>query len=363
MRRNKFVWIALYGLAFNLPSFSQEMAPLTPFLDSGEKNSLMDVLKSDLMRQYQDSQSKDKKQDFPHRRQRPRPELGKGQYSEEPIDLSKYIGTEGDPNKAIDKLRELGKIPPAQGAPSPESATDATTIGNKEDLWSNIAPEKRFEYAQEMFNRRKFEEAQRQLEQILSENPKEDDQFQALILREKCLFHRRFYDTVQNDYYRLKSFYPQRENEVNELKTYLEEKSGIADLQKKAMSNRTDPPAQSALLAQYEKLGWLDFAEDFFLKTIKDTSTTTAKSLCEIYYKKQDFEMLATLSHAAHGLHPNESAFVYNEGVGLYQLGDPASRSKAMELFQKVAQEASESRLRKNAQWYIDQMNAPKKGK
>lgn len=348
---------------YPIQGYSQEEAPLSPMLDSGDKNSLLDMLKGDLMRQYQEAQAKEKKPESSRRRQRPRPELGKGQYSDEPIDISKYIGTEGDPNKAADKLRELGKIPPAQNAPPPECATGTQDAGTKDGLWSNVSPEKRYEYAQELFNRRKYEEAQRELEQILAGNPKGDAQFNALSLREKCLFHRRFTDTVQDDYYRMKSFYPQKEKEVEELKNYLEEKSGIAELQKKVMGNRADPAAQSALLAQYDKLGWLDFAEDFFLKTIKDTSVTTAKSLCEIYYKKQNYEMLAILAGAARGLHPGESAFPYNEGIGLYQLGDPASRAKALELFQKVKQEAAAPHLRKNSQWYIDQLTASKKGK
>jgi tetratricopeptide (TPR) repeat protein len=357
MIRNSFGLLVLLAV-FCMRGSCQDMAPLAPLVESEGKNSLMDLLKGDLLKQYQDAQAKDKQQAPSHRRPRPRPELGKGQYSEEPIDISKYIGTEGDPNKAVDKLRELGKIPPPQSASLPENASDSL-----DGMWKNAPPEKRFEYAQDLFERRKYEEAQRELEQFLAEKPKDDAQFDALLMREKCLYHRRFYDTAQNDYYRLKSFYPKKEKEIEEFKNYLEEKSGIAALKKKLTVNRADPAMQKDLLAQYEKFGWLDFAEDFFLKTIKDTSPATAKSLCEIYYKKADYEMLATLSRAALGLHPGESGFLYNEGVALYMLGDPASRSQALERFQKVVQETPEPRLRKNAQWYIDQMNSSKKGK
>lgn len=344
--------------AFCLQVFCQDMAPLAPLVESGGANSLMDLLKGDLLKQYQEAQAKDKQQSSSHRRPRPRPELGKGQFGEEPIDISKYIGTEGDPNKAVDTLRELGKIPPPQSACMPENASNAL-----DGMLKNVPPEKRFEYALDLFQRRKFEEAQRELEQFLAEKPKEEAQFNALLMREKCLYHRRFYGAAQNDYYRLKSFYPKMEKEIGEHLDYLEEKSGIAPLKQKVMANRSDPAAQKDLLAQYEKFGWLDFAEDFFLKDIKNTSPATAKSLCEIYYKKEDYEMLATLSRAARDLHPGETAFIYNEGVALYMLGDPASRSQAFERFQKVVQETPEPRLRKNAQWYIDRMTANKMGK
>ncbi|MBN2325637.1 MAG: hypothetical protein JXR73_00690, partial [Candidatus Omnitrophica bacterium] len=198
-----------------------------------------------------------------------------------------------------------------------------------------------------------------ELEKFLSEKPQEKDQFNALILREKCLFHRRFYGVVQDDYYRLKNYYPKKEKEILNLKSYMEEKSGVAPLQKKVLANPADPAAQRALLSLYEKMGWLDFAEDFFLITIQDTSAVTAKSLCEVYFKKQDYEMLANLCRAARDLHPSETAFLYNEGVALYQMGDPASLEKALVLFRRVSLEAVAPHLRKNAQWYIERLSKP----
>ncbi len=345
--------ISIFLFGFTLVATAQEEAPSVPMLPTDEKNSLSELLKGELLHRYQEALAKDKNQEPSHRRSRPRPELGKGRTQDEPIDISKYIGTEGDPEKTMDKLRELGKIPPPQSADNPPNATDSNT-----DIWPTISKEKRLDYAQALFDRRKYEEAQRELEQVLATQPKEEEQFQALLLREKCLFHRRFYDTVEDDYYRLKSYFPKKEKPIDEMKTYLEEKSGIADLQKKVFGNPLDPVSQQNLLNQYKKMNWLDFAEEFFLDTIKDTSPITAKSLCEIYFQKNDFEMLVTLSRAAHELHPGETAFLYNEGVGLYQLGDPASRRKALELFQKVLLQASAPHLQKNAQWYIDQLTS-----
>ncbi len=346
--------ISFVLITFSIPSvFSQEAAPLAPLMESDDKNSLMDTLKGDLLRRYQGALAKDKKKETSHSPKRPRPELGKGQFSEEPIDISKYIGTEGDPEKTIDKLRELGKIPPPKEAAPPPSASDT-----QNGIWSNIPPEKRYSYAQDLFQRRKYEEAQRELEQFLNGKISNDERFSALVLREKCLYHRRFYDTVQNDYFRLRSFFPDQEKELDELKQYLEDKSGLVPLQQKVFENPTDPVSQHALLTTYENLAWFDFGEEFFLKTIKDTSITTAKSLCEIYFKKQDYEMLVTLSQAARDLHPQEIAFLYNEAVGLYMLGDPASKERALELFQKVSLEAAAPHLRKNAQWYIDRLTS-----
>ncbi|MGC9327690.1 MAG: tetratricopeptide repeat protein [Candidatus Hinthialibacter sp.] len=356
MKRMTAVLLILSMTIFIASVRSQEEAspPPAPWPPIGEdqQDSLLDFLQSDFLRRYQDALSNQKTPGASHRAARPNPELGRGRFGENPSDLSQFIDVGDEEDKPLGRLRELTQIPPPQDAPPPQSAT-----ATPDDVWANVASDKRFEYAQDLLNRRKYDEAQRELERFLSENPSKEDQFNALILREKCLFHRRFYGVVQDDYYRLKNFYPLKEKEILTLKSYMEEKSGVAPLQKKVLANPADPAAQHELLSLYEKLGWLDFAEDFFLITIQDTSAVTAKSLCEVYFKKQDYEMLANLCRAARDLHPSETAFLYNEGVALYHMGDPASLEKALELFQRVFLEAVTPSLRQNAQWYIDQLS------
>lgn len=341
------LWIAA------TPVFPQELPSLPSLMDSDSTDSLMNLLKNDLMKRYQNLEAKQNNEK--NRPERPRPELGKSHGGNEPVDISQYLGPDASPEKTLEKLQELGRIPSSRDIPSPPSATDS-----RQGLWSNVPPEKRFEYAQDLFKRRKYDETQKELEILLNDSLKDNERFDALAMREKCLFHRRFYDTVQDDYYRLYNFYPKKKKEALALKQYLAETSGLASLQKAVMEDPNDPGRQRQLLDLYEKMGWLDFAEEFFLTTINNTSAPTVKSLSEVYYKKKDYDMLVHLSQAGQKLHPDEAEFLYNEGVGLYALGDPASRQKAKDAFQNAYTQALSPRLRQNAQWYLDRLSPAK---
>ncbi len=186
---------------------------------------------------------------------RPRPELGRNRDSSEPVDLSKYIGPDGDPQKTFEKLQELGTIP---SPPHPPGATDTS-----QDMWKDMPIEKRMAYAKDLLQRREYEAAQKELEAILEEDLKKDNLLQALTLREKNLFHQKYYDVVEDDYYRLKSYYPDNEH-VKELKTYLDKESGLEPLQNSVKSNPADPAKQRQLLDLYQKYGWLDFVQKPF---------------------------------------------------------------------------------------------------
>jgi len=338
---------------------AQEDAPFPPFLDSStEKNSLADLLRNDLMKRFIDTQENARKDGS--RIRRPRPELGGSREGREPIDLSKYIGPAGDPQKTYDKLVENGKIPPpspsypAYPAPPPESASDAIS-----DLLDKMPLDKKFEYIEDLIKRRKYETSLTELEKILETKLKGNDLLNALILREKTLFHLKHYETVEDDYYRLKT-YNSKEKKIDALKDYFEQESGVAPLKEGVMKNPQDPAAQQKLFDLYKHYGWLDFAEEFFAKTIQDTSEPTVISLSGVYYLKKDYEMLVELSRAAEKLHPQSAVVVYNEGVGLYSQGDPPSLDLARQAFQKARSMNLTPALRKNVEWYLGRLK-PKK--
>ncbi|MBD3266159.1 hypothetical protein GF373_05770, partial [bacterium] len=64
------------------------MAPST--LGGDTKNSLMDYLKTDLMRRLQEAEQ-GKKASNTRRVERPRPELGRRETNYDPVDISKYL--------------------------------------------------------------------------------------------------------------------------------------------------------------------------------------------------------------------------------------------------------------------------------
>ncbi|MEW6237911.1 MAG: hypothetical protein AB1656_21190 [Candidatus Omnitrophota bacterium] len=351
----------LFSFALMSPiAATQEDSPIPPLLDSSsEKNSLADLLRNDLMKRF--IQTQDEIQKDGSRARRPRPELGGARAGREPIDLSKYIGPAGDPQKTYDKLVEKGAIPPpspsypAYPSQPPESASDA--IG---DLLDNMPLDKKFEYVEDLIKRRKYETALTELEKILEKKLKGNDLINALILREKSLFHLKHYGIVEDDYFRLKAYYP-KEKKIDALKEYLERQSGAAPLQESVMKNPQDPAAQQKLFDLYKHYGWLDFAEEFFAKTVQDTSEPTVISLSGVYYLKKDYEMLVELSRAAEKLHPQSAVLVYNEGVGLYSQGDPHSLDLAREAFLKARSMNLTPALRKNVEWYLGRLKTKPK--
>ena len=274
--------------------------------------------------------------------------MGPGYESDEPVDISKYIGPDGDPQKTFERLQQLGKIPSAS-APLPSPATDAS------DPFKDVPPEKRLAYAQDQLKRRHFEEGLQETEKALDSGLKGDALLDALVLREKCMFHQKFHGVVENDYYRLHSYFPGKP-QVQELKNYLDTEAGLKPLQEQVLQHPTDPGAQRHLLDQYLRYDWLDFAEDFFAETIHDTSQATVESLSEIFFRKKDYPMLVQLSQAAQKMFPREAVFPYNEGVGLVSQGDAASLAAAQEAFQKARRLAKTPSMQQRADWYLGRL-------
>lgn len=349
-----YLIIALFLLA--IPVQGQDMPNLPPsFLDASGTggNSLADMMKTDLLKRLVNAQ-KEKDQSSSRRVRRPKPELGKGQFDYEPVDLSKYIGTEGDPQKAYEKLQDLGKIPNPNVpdpivAPFPGSAT-------KEDMWKDVSPEKRMNYVNDLLERRKFKEGLSEIDKFLDEDLKPNMKMEALILREKLLFQDKFYEQVESDYFRLKSYYPE-EQSIDELKSYIENEAGLQPLQEAAKQNPTDPKLQRQLLDQYLRYNWLDLAEEFFAETIHDTSKPTIESLSEIYYRKQDFPMLVQLNETAQTVHPREAVFPYNQAVGILNEQNPGARNEALELFKKARTLARTPGMQQRIDWYIKRLD------
>lgn len=329
---------------------------IPPFLDptSNSSNSLMDLLKTDLLKRYQSSADPSGKNNRLSRQRpdRPSPELG--DRSPQPLDLSKYIGPDSDIRKTMDHLAEKGAYPSGIAPPTTPSASPDLS-----DRWKGIPREKRFAFANDLFNRRKYESALNEYESMLNEKLKGQELIDALTMREKCLFHKKFYSTVEEDCYRLKSYYP-KEKAIDELKKYLEEKSGIAALQEAVMQDPTSPTAQRHLLDAYKHYQWLDFAETFLLRTIQDTSPETIASLSEVYFLKKDYAMLVSLSRKAQELYPKDAEFYYNEGVGLYRSDDPEAKQKAKACFQKASQYGPNPRLLTNINWYLQRFSSGK---
>lgn len=332
---------------------AQDVPSIPPSMmdSSSSSNSLAELLKADLMKRLMQTKDEAEKNRRP-RVQRPHPEWGNKPRGDQPIDITKYIGPEGDANKTYEKLAEKGLVPPSMPAPSVPEATDFI-----DELTDDMPLEIRFGFIGDLVKRRKYDTALRETEKILESELKKEDQLKALILREKALFHDHHYDVVENDYFRLKAFFP-KEEEIDELKSYIEKETGIAPLKKAVLENPGDAVKQHQLLSLYKKYGWMDLAEEFFLDTIQDISPPTIISLSEIYFLKKDYAMLIELSRKAQELYPEKGEFVYNEGVGLYSKGEPLSKEQALEVFKKVRFMNLPPATRRNVTWYLKRLNS-----
>ncbi len=315
-----------------------------------EGDSLAKMLKMDLMKRFlQPQNTKENSQ----RVSRPRPELGNRPSQQLPVDLSKYLGPDGDPNKAWQMLQDQDKVPADSRIPNAPIPNGTSAV---QDQWDDVPTSKRLHYVKNLLERRRFQEMQDELQAILQQDDlPEEQKLEALVLREKAIFHNHHYRIAEKDYYRLKSYYPESDK-VKELKEYLEKESGIQKLQEQVKNNIGDPKAHQQLINQYKRYGWLDFAEEFFSDEIGDTSETTVKSLSEIYFVKQDYQMLVKLSETAQTLHPRVADFAYNEGVGLYHLGDPISQEESLKAFQKALRLAPSPVLRQKMNWYLKRL-------
>ena len=360
IRAVAFTWVGFLLLAMGGPaSLGQAQTPPPPtWLFDGENQeggSFADMLRGDLLSRYRDAYQQDQGEsnrgprNMGQRPRRPQPETTE---ENRPVDLSKYIGPDGDPLKTLEALRDKGKIPPSQDQQAQQQPA------NDDDLWKDVPSDRRLAFAQSLLERRRFNEALSEVESALDGQLSEDDKLRALIMREKALFHLGHHQTVQNDFYRLKAYYPEKEA-VDQLKQYLEQESGIEALQQAVIDDIQDPVAHQDLVNRYMELGWLDFAEEFFAATINDTSETTVKSLSEIYFHKGDHAMLIKLCDAALELHPNNVDILYNKAVGLYGQGDPASRKQAREVFVQAKRQSRNPALTRRIDWYLKRLPLP----
>ena len=332
----------------------------------GGENSLMNLLKTDMMRRVQEADQLRQKQSNLQNPQspqspsapsmpssgrppRPRPEMGKRDTMNEPVDISKYLGPNGDSNKTMDKLRDMGKIPQPGDAPSPPDVTNA------DDKWKDVPLDKRIAYVDDLLKRRDNEAALKETDQLLNQKLDKDQLLKVLIQHEKALYQTKQYETVERDFFRLQAYYKDSK-EVEELKKYLEDNAGITNLKNQVMQNPADPKQQYDLLNLYKQKHWLDFAEEFFIKTINDVSTPTIKSLDDVYYTKKDFDMMVKLAKTGQQLFPEKADFYYNEGVGLFNQKDPTSLKMAKDKFTQASTHSPSPELQKNINWYMDRL-------
>ncbi|MDX9755747.1 MAG: hypothetical protein RBU29_17415, partial [bacterium] len=122
----------------------------------------------------------------------------------------------------------------------------------------------------------------------------------------------------------------------------------------------SNPKLQNDLLTAYKQKNWLDFAEEFFIRTIEDTSAPTIKSLSDIYFTKKDYGMLVELSQAGQRLYPDHADFYYNEGVGHYLAQDTNTLPRARECFIAASQKNPTAPLKKNIHWYLNRLQSKK---
>ncbi|MBI1389952.1 MAG: hypothetical protein GC154_16045 [bacterium] len=350
--------LALLAIIHAPAARSQAMPSLPPLTgeedDLSSSKSFMDLLRRDLMQRIEDARKQNQAGQAgstSHRVTRPEPELGQRPSAQsDPVDLSKYIGPDGNPQKTLDKLIEKGVIPkPASlNIPQPTKSLDKQ--------WDGVEIGKRLKYAEDLVERRKPQTALEELGAILDSGElNEDQKLKALTLHEKALLLSREYKQVQEDYYRLKAYYP-NSDEVNRLKDYYEEETGLTPLQDAVKKDPANVEAHRALLEKYFQLGWLDFAEQFFGDEMRDTSVATFKSLSDIYYRKKELDMLIQLSQAGKTLHPDTPDFFYNEGVALYAKGDALSRKAAREQFMQAKQISRDPALNVKINWYLQHL-------
>ncbi len=346
-------------LCVNRSADAQTTPSLPPSVLNSESdnNSLGDILKTDLLNRLRKTAEEINKQSS-NKTRKPRPELGQRRGVFEPVDLSEYLGPDGDQEKAWDILEKNGKVPPRSVFEPPSVPQDATSP--IQDLWKDAPLEKRMNYVEDLMKRRKYYSAQNELDEILETGLKGDDLVNALVMREKALFHLKHGKTVESDYYRLKAYFPD-DKRIDELKTYLEDQSGIKPLQDTVLKNPSNSQSQRLLLDQYIKHQWLDFAEEFFGVTINDTSEASIQSLSEVYYRKQDHPMLIELSRAAQNLFPHQAIYYYNEGAGLYAKGDPVSLHEAKSVFDQAFKLARQKGLQEKINWYRSHLPSTKR--
>lgn len=322
------------------PSWMQVPGDSDSTNQSNGLGNFADILRADMLKRFREA-SEEMDSNQPRKRpERPQPELGKAEWREDqPKSVEEYLDS------------------PASAAAESSLGSATPASDPVDNALKNIPIERRMDYVDDLIQRRRYSEAEKEVDRLLQRELEQEQKINLLAKREKILFHQGHHALVEQDLYRLQAFFPEHEA-IDELKAYIEEQSGITALQDAVLATPTDPNVQQNLVNQYMRYGWLDFAEEFFAFTIQDTSPATVKSLSEIYFRRQDFHMLVELSRKALELHPEHPDILYNLGVGLFHLGDPISLQEARTVFMQARMHTRSPAVMQNITWYLQRLPA-----
>jgi len=337
-------------LAFSIPAVGQDETLAIPGDEHG-LNSLIQLLERKAMLESKAGLGTSPK-DWDVGKGRPQPELGKKSGdSKGPIDLSRYLGTEGDQEAAIRKLKEAGKWP---GETPQESSTNAP-LREEEDLFQKIPAEKRLDYIRERLKSGKYGDALSETTFVLATDPKEENLSRALALRLEAQYRLKKYADAEDTYYRLRAYFPQGP-EHNAALAFLEKESGIDRLQKAVQENENDPEAHRKLMNAYRTRGWLDLGAEFYKERLKEKTAESLRHLCEIQYLRQDWPGLVEAAEEGIERKPDSPEFHYNQGVGFFHVEEDTAKSSARECFLKALELSKNAEFNKRVNWYLQRL-------
>ncbi|HPA45388.1 MAG TPA: hypothetical protein PLG59_06975 [bacterium] len=336
-------------LALSIPSAGQDETLAIPGDDHG-LNSLIQLLERKAMLESQDGLGTSPK-NWDVGKGRPKPELGKRSAdSEQPIDLSRYLGTEGDQEAAIRKLKEAGKWP--GGTPQSESNSPPR---EEVDLFHKIPTGKRLDYVAECLKSGKYGDALSETSFVLATDPKDENLSRALALRLEAQYRLKKYAEAQDTYYRLRAYFPKGPEHSAAL-AFLEKESGVDQLQKAVRVSQDDAEAHRKLMNAYRTRGWLDLGADFYKEKLKEKTPESLRHLCELQYLREDWPGLVKAAEEGIERKPDSPEFHYNEGVGFFHAEEDAARMSARESFLKAIDLSKNAEFNKRASWYLQRL-------
>lgn len=274
---------------------------------------------------------------------RPEPVEGQEEKPFDPIDLSRYLGTEGDQEEAIRRLKAAGKWPGDTGPGREELELD---------LFQKIPTNKRLDFAAECLKMGKYDEALSETTYVLATEPEEDHLARALALRLRALYRLRKYKDAQDACFRLRAYFPEGPHAAAALE-FLERESGIDRLQEAVRQNQEDQAAHRKLMEAYRARNWLDLAIEFYTRRLPEKAVESYRHLCELHYLRQDWLGLIESSERGIELRTESPDLHYNMGVGYYHLDDAPAKLSSRESFRKAKELSKSAEFNKRVDWYL----------
>ena len=321
---------------FAWPQSPPEAPPSLPSLSpDGEKDSLLDLLQMELIRQVE------KAQPTPYRGRPKKPDSRRP--ASPSLDYQRYVdGPDADPEKALEILRDKGLIP------GPDSAAKTET-----DLWSEVPPERRLNLAREKLERHEADDALLEINRVLQTADLDLELLkEAIPLRIKALFEAGKHEACMDSLQRFQAYFPE-EPEAAELRAELEQETGLSEAQEEVRKNPNDLDTLNHLVGIYQHYQWDDLALAFLEESFEQPSAAICTTLATLYYRRQNYRRLVEVASQGHTLEPTVPRHLYNEAVGLYHLKDPVSISRARTLLTEAQSLSTDPAERKRIEWYL----------